>query len=248
MARYDKQFGSGAKKNGEKGMLGGFISQFSISEASTPRPLNANKEMEGGTNKSSHGASARMFSHAAHHGQRVRRSSVVKRKLDSARWQADALIICFAEVLPFGSMDVLRMLIDGVRFMSNFFLAVYLTTFLSFAWTSHEDDDSHFSDGMSLLTRVIAVLCFIPVAVGNTMLEPYISLQFALINTLSCVNPLLLGETMEYVHETSKMMDHVAFKILHKYMTLTDLEDHDTDNIHMVKELLHTVFNDWDVH
>jgi hypothetical protein len=44
------------------------------------------------------------------------------------------------------------------------------------------------------------------------------------------------------------MMDHVAFKILHKYVTLTDLEDHDIDNVLMMKELLATVFNDWDVH
>jgi hypothetical protein len=115
-------------------------------------------------------------------------------------------------------------LIDGIRFMSNFYLAIYITIFLSFSWTSHEDDDSAFTDHIGYFTRAAAVLSFIPVVIGNTMLEPYISLEFALINTLSCVNPLLLGETLEYVHETTKMMDHVAFKILHKYMTLTDLE------------------------
>ena len=90
-------------------------------------------------------------------------------------------------------------------------------------------------------------------------------MQYAIVSTMSCLNPLLVGETLEFVNETAKMMDHVAFKILHRYMKLVDLEDAAASagggeegsgeeergggdaSVAGMRSLLQTVFDDWDL-
>ena len=146
----------------------------------------------------------RMFNHAGStHRVRVRHNSLVKKKLDSAHWQADAVIECISEALPLGSLELLRRAIDAVRFLSNFYLAVYLTTFASLWWGGPSATYMH----LSPLCRALAVLSFVPVVLANMFTEPFLSVQFAVISTMSCLNPLLLGETLEFVQETAKMMD-----------------------------------------
>jgi hypothetical protein len=143
-----------------------------------------------------------------------------------------------------GSMNLLRRSVDAVRFIAAFYLAVWMTTFLPILWTAQAE----YAMDINSATRLEALLCFLPVALANMLIEPYLSFQYAIVSTISVVNPLLLGETLVFVNEQNKMMDHIAFKILHRYMKLTDLDQHDTDDIEQMKGLLSSVFDDWDVH
>ena len=52
------------------------------------------------------------------------------------------------------------------------------------------------------------------VLLGVMVIEPYVSVQYSTIATMACANPLLLGETLEYVHEMTQMLGHVANKIV----------------------------------
>jgi hypothetical protein len=120
--------------------------------------------------------------------------------------QADAVIECIGEALPWGSLELLRRAIDAVRFLSNFYLALYLTCFASLWWGGPAALSMHLSPLASWLARLSAV----PVVLANMFTEPFLSVQFAVISTMSCLNPLLLGENLEFVQETTKMMDYGA--------------------------------------
>ena len=176
-------------------------------------------------------------------------NSLVKRKLDSSQWQADAVVHCIAEALPLGSFEACRRLIDAVRFLSNFYLALYLTTFLSIAWhLGLSGGGGDYAMGIGPAGLWTGLLSAAPVLASNLFGEPYLSLQFSIISTMSCLNPLLLGETLEFVEETAKMMDHVAFRLLKKYIDLADfeLDRSDADDVESVRVLLKHVFEDWD--
>ena len=146
---------------------------------------------------------------------------MVKRKLDSGQWQADAIIECFEAELPFGSITLLRQLIDGVRFTANFYLALYCTVFMNL-WsnlfeTDDDDDEDDHDDGHEMGLRIgspdskapvafyCALFAFLPVMIANLFAEPFVSVQYSTICTMSCINPLLLGETLQHVKETTKM-------------------------------------------
>jgi hypothetical protein len=83
------------------------ISFQASANASSNSSIDTSNSANSSSNTKSFSSAARMFSHAAHHGHRVRRNSIVKRKLDSARWQADAIIVCITECLPLGSLELL---------------------------------------------------------------------------------------------------------------------------------------------
>ena len=154
----------------------------------------------------------RMIRHAGAN-RRLRRNSMVKRKLDSTEWQADAIIECFEAELPFRSITILRKLIDCVRFTSNFYLALYFTIFSNLWSMKSKDpnDDLEYglkissSDSRQPLAVYLALFSFLPVMTFNLVAEPYVSVQYSTICTMSCINPLLLGETVAHVNETTKM-------------------------------------------
>ena len=152
----------------------------------------------------------RMIHHAGAN-RRLRHNSMVKRKLDSSQWQADAIIECFEAELPFGSITLLRQLIDCVRFTSNFYLALYFTIFAPLWSLDAGDDDEEYgmaigsSDSNRPIAFYLALFSFLPVMAFNLLYEPFVSVQYSTICTMSCINPLLLGETVAHVNETTKM-------------------------------------------
>lgn len=48
------------------------------------------------------------------------------------------------------------------------------------------------------------------------------------------------------MRETNKMMDHVAYKLLHRFTQLADPDDHEREDMEHIKELVHHQFQEWD--
>mmetsp|Transcript_19265 Transcript_19265/g.56048 ORF Transcript_19265/g.56048 Transcript_19265/m.56048 type:complete len:248 (+) Transcript_19265:1532-2275(+) len=172
-----------------------------------------------------------------------RHNSTVLSHLESDRWKADAILGAFAHKLPFGSVEFLHRSLDSIRFISCFYLAIYLTVFML-----EDDYDEHLDIGQD--AKILAAMSFLPVALANLFIEPYLTIQYATISTMICLNPLLVGETIAYGEETRKMMNHMAFKIIGEYVNL-DLRSgyiqDDLETMDGLEALLHKVFNDWDI-
>eukprot|EP00613_Pedinella_sp_CCMP2098_P057272 CAMPEP_0171869632 /NCGR_PEP_ID=MMETSP0992-20121227/32130_1 /TAXON_ID=483369 /ORGANISM="non described non described, Strain CCMP2098" /LENGTH=1090 /DNA_ID=CAMNT_0012493555 /DNA_START=102 /DNA_END=3375 /DNA_ORIENTATION=- len=196
--------------------------------------------------KSRHGSkTSRMVGLAGVHSKQ-KRNTIVMSKLESSHLEADAVIECVREALPFGSLGFLRKAVDATRFVSAFYLSVWLTTFLPIFWTTDEDFGMHLSPAV----RLLAEICWVPLLLTFVVMEPIVLFQYSMISTISCVNPLLLGETLEFCNEQHKMIEFLAFRILNRYMSLTDLnlDEQDVENIAAMKELLVSIFDDWDLH
>jgi Ca2+-binding EF-hand superfamily protein len=144
------------------------------------------------------------------------------------------------EHLPGKSIKVVRRCIDSLRLISNFYVAIYICTFIA---------ESHIAEKMTTLTRAGNLVGLVTVIIANTLLDPLVTFEYATIRTMGVVNPLLVGETLEKVADIDRLKQQVALKILVHWRNVAD-PSFDEATYVPTKEHLHKLvkraFDDWD--
>lgn len=152
----------------------------------------------------------KMLKHVEMNGQKQRAGSLLARALaaDKSWMNAEAAILkeTSSSKLPFRSLTFTSNAIDAVRLLKIFWLAVFVTS----AGVIN-DTAEH--------TYIFATVWFIfsIVLVSNLVLDPYITYQFGLLSTLACVNPILVGETVEYVNDLRHLEERIARTVVERH-------------------------------
>ena len=158
-----------------------------------------------------------MHSKAAGHGGSHMTDDTLKEQMEKDKsWvntDADILKGSVQGSLPFSSMTFIHRTIDAARLLKNFYIAIFVTTFLT------ETFSGEFSTGTDLALWVGFGL----LVLANVLLDPFITYELGLLTTMACVNPLLLGETVEYMHDITHMLEQVSSKLVsrHHHQLLT---------------------------
>ena len=142
--------------------------------------------------------------------------------------------------LPRKSIKGIRRFIDSLRLISNFYVAIYICTFIA---------EYPIAENMTTLTRAGNLVGLVTVIIANTLLDPLVTFEYATIRTMGVINPLLVGETLESVAEIERLEQQVALKILAHWRNVAD-PAFDEETYVPTKEHLKTVvmraFDDWD--
>ena len=142
--------------------------------------------------------------------------------------------------LPCGSIKGIRRFIDALRLISNFYIAIFICTFIA---------DSHIADTMTTVTRSGNLVGLITVIVANTVLDPLVTFEYCSIRTMGVINPLLVGETVEHVADLDRMLQQVALKILLHYKAVADPDFEMTTFVpstRALKEIIQVAYEAWD--
>lgn len=144
-----------------------------------------------------------MIKHAKGSGSgKKHRSSLLERALavDKSWVNVDAELTSNAaqSVLPFGSLAALTSIMDGLRLLKHFFVAIFITCFIAQDWTK-----APLIVAATWLGAIVAL-------VSNLFVDPQITYYHGLVTTMVCANPLLLGETVEYMSDVHVMEEQVG--------------------------------------
>jgi Ca2+-binding EF-hand superfamily protein len=209
----------------------------------TTRMSKAEKEMHKTKEKRSRSA-MRMAKHASrinskHHHGGARLFEILSESDVCVNNDTERINEVVREAVPGSSITGIRRFIDALRLISNFYIAIFICTFIT---------GSHIAMNMGPISRAGNLVGLFTVMFANTFLDPLVTFEYTIMRTMGVINPLLVGTTIDHVAELDRLLQLLALKILVNYRNIDPNFDETTyipTSAHL-KEVVTAAFNTWD--
>lgn len=142
--------------------------------------------------------------------------------------------------LPFQSFMGVRRIIDSLRLISNFYIAIYVCIFIK---------GSKIAMNMGPIERFGNTVGLLAVIAANVLIDPAVTLEYSILRTMGVINPLLVNETIEVVSELERLLKQVAMKILvlHREHEDPTFDEHTyLPTEALLRKIVRAAFERWD--